>query len=394
MQIGHVTSSISRIGAGVSKFIRDLSEVQADNGDAIHIFTLFDQFTNSDQPSNNSITVSACPITVLPRFGYSYSLQKTFANHAGILDILHLHGLWMYPNWAAGSVAKATGIPFVMSPHGMLEPWSLGRGNLKKKATGLLFEYDNLASARCIHACSEQEFLNIRRFGYKGPIAVVPLGLTRDEFMHTSRSEANSRINRPQPFENKRVLLFLSRLHVVKGLDLLLAAWEAVRRSFPEWHLVIAGDGEAAYVAHLKKTALESGLNDSVTFTGAVHGKGKWDLLKNADLFVLPTLSENFGLVVAEALACGIPVITTKGAPWGDLEMEECGWWINPGVTALSKALTDTLSLPANQLAEMGGRGRRLIERKYLVDITARTLHSVYTWMLNGGTSPDCVRFD
>jgi len=396
MRIGHITSSISRNGAGVSKVVRDLAETQAAYNDTIHVFTLLDQFTRIDQPHNSRITVTACPVTFMPRFGYSEPMQKAFRTHASSIDLIHMHGLWMYPNRVAGNVAQKTAIPYIMSPHGMLEPWGLNRSRWKKRITGMLFEYRNIGKACCLHACSEQEYLNIRLFGYKGPVAVVPLGLTQDELEHASCSESASRIDLmfKTIFHGKRILLFLSRLHCTKGVDLLLKAWEAVRNSFPEWRLVIAGDGEVDYVATLKAQVSTAGLDDSVAFIGAVHGEEKWALMKQAEIFVLPTLSENFGLVVAEALACAVPVITTKNAPWKDLEVEKCGWWVGTGTVPLTICLSGALSLAPENLAEMGKRGRRLVEHKYLIEKAARMLRGVYGWMLNGGSAPDCVRLD
>jgi len=259
-----------------------------------------------------------------------------------------------------------------------------------------LFEWLNIKKASCLHACSEQEYLNIRLFGYKGPVAVVPLGLTHDEFEHAlcSASDIQDDLILKNVFHGKRLLLFLSRLHYKKGVEPLLQAWEAVRNSFPGWRLIIAGDGEVGYVASLKERVSTAGLEDSVAFIGAVHGEEKWALMKRAEIFVLPTLSENFGLVVAEALACAVPVITTKGAPWNDLEAETCGWWIDTGAMPLAACLSGALSLASDCLAEMGKHGRRLVERKYLIEKTARMLREVYGWMLNGGTAPDCVRLD
>ncbi len=396
MRIGHVTSSISRNGAGVSKVVRDLAETQAAYNDTIHVFTLLDRFTKTDQPHNNRITVTACPVTFMPRLGYSRPLRNAFRAHASSVDLIHMHGLWMYPNKVAGNVARKSVVPYIMSPHGMLEPWGVNRSKWKKKIIGLLFEWRNIKKACCIHACSEQEYLNIRLFGYKGPVAVVPLGLTQDEFKHALCPASNSQydVMLKNDFHGKRILLFLSRLHFKKGVESLLKAWETVRNCFPGWCLVIAGDGEVDYVATLKAQVSTAGLDDSVAFIGAVHGEEKWALLKRAEIFVLPTLSENFGLVVAEALACAVPVITTKGAPWNDLEVEKCGWWIDTGTMPLAACLSGALSLSPDCLAEMGKHGRRLVEHDYLIERTARMLREVYGWMLHGGSAPDCVRLD
>lgn len=396
MRIAHVTSSISRIGAGVAKVVRDLAEAQAGNNDPAHIFTLLDQFTQGDQPDLLGITVSACPVTLSARFGYSRTLQKTLDEQAGSIDVIHMHGLWMYPNKVAGNVALKAAIPYIMSPHGMLDSRSLGMKQWKKRITGFLFEYANIGRAACLHACSELEAEHLRSFGYKGPVAVVTTGLSTSELTNTAtvNVSANEFHEKFPHLSKKRIALYLSRLHEQKGVHFLLDAWQSVAAKFPDWHIVIAGGGEQAYIAALENSIKRQGLADSVTFIGPVHGDAKWNLLRLSSMFVLPSYSENFGLVVAEALACGVPVITTKGTPWIDLKTEECGWWIDIGAKPLEECFINALTLSVSRLTEMGERGRRLVETKYMIDNTASKMRGVYEWMLKAGPVPDCVRLD
>jgi len=394
VRIAHISSSISRLGGGVSKVVRDLAEAQAGNVDDIHIYTLLDEYTHRDQPNHTGITIFPCPVTLSRRFGYSRSLQRALSQQAGSIDIIHLHGLWMYPNLAAGNVARKTAIPYILSPHGMLDSRSLNISKGKKQLVKFAFEGRNINNATCLHACSEMEADHIRQFGYDGPIAIIPTGLTRSElFDSLPATSGNSPLlqNFPQ-LTGKKILLFLSRLHEQKGLHFLLEAWQSVSGNFPDWHLVIAGDGEPVYVMELQKAVHMAGMAESVTFTGPMHGAEKWDLMKKSGIFILPTYSENFGLVVVEALACGVPVITTKGAPWGELATEACGWWIDIGTQPLEECLVKALSLSENELAAMGQKGRLMVESRYVIDVTAQIMRSVYLWMLNGGPVPGCVR--
>lgn len=393
MRIAHVTGSISRVGAGVSKVVRDLAEAQTSNGDTIHIFTLLDYFTHIDQPNQKDITVSAFPVTLSPRFGYSRSLQKALSEHAGSVDIIHMHGLWMYPNWAAGNVARKSATPYIISPHGMLDFRSLRLKKWKKQIARFAYEDKNFKYAACLHACSEMEADHIRNFGYTGPIAIIPSGVALSELQHPPSITPSKKIsfqNCP-PLSNKKIILYLSRLHEQKGLHFLLEAWQSIYRNFPDWYLVIAGDGEPAYVADLQKKVRETGLADSVTLKGPVHGDDKWDLMKKADIFVLPSYSENFGLVVAEALACGVPVITTKGVPWADLETEDCGWWIDVGAKPLKECLIHALGLSKGKLSSLGRNGRKLVESKYTITSSANKMDETYKWIIMGGSPPECI---
>jgi len=181
----------------------------------------------------------------------------------------------------------------------------------------------------------------------------------------------------------------LSRIHPKKGLINLIDAWARVR---PEgWRLVIAGPDEGGYQAEVAERIRTSGVGEQVSFVGAVEGEAKAALYRNADLFVLPTFSENFGVVVAEALAYGLPVLTTRGAPWADLETHNCGWWIDTGVEPLAQALREAMALSDEQRHAMGARGRDYVLRYDWGGIAAQTA-AVYRWVLGQGDKPDCVQ--
>jgi glycosyltransferase involved in cell wall biosynthesis len=137
----------------------------------------------------------------------------------------------------------------------------------------------------------------------------------------------------------------------------------------------------------------ELGIEKAVEYVGSVDGEQKSAMYRDADLFVLPTFSENFGVVVAEALAHGVPVITTRGAPWADLEIYGCGWWVDIGVPPLEQALRDAMSLSDDERRMMGARGREYV-RRYDWDTIARQTAEVYRWVLDQGDKPECVITD
>ena len=288
-------------------------------------------------------------------------------------SILHDHGLWLPTNHAAARAASTLERCRVVSPRGMLSEWSLGHRRWKKKAAWRLYQRTDLATATALHATSAGEAEEIRRAGLCQPIAIIPNGV-----------ELPPRCERTTVPRSPRRALFLSRLHPKKGPDVLLEAWAAVRP--PGWELVIAGPDETGIGARLERRAAELALTDSVSFRGPVDDEEKWALYSTAELFVLPTRSENFGLVIAEALASGLPVITTKAAPWPTLVSHDCGWWIDVGIPPLIEALTAATRSSSATLASRGENGRALVEGELAWPTVAAQMGAVYSWL--AGLSP------
>lgn len=293
------------------------------------------------------------------------------------VDIIHNHGLWMMPNIYAGLVASGSACQLLVSPHGTFADWALGRSGFRKRLFHRLLQAPALACAACFHATSEAEYRDIRKQGYRQPVAVIPFGIDIPEFM-------------PRHARERRKLLFLGRLHPVKGVELLLRAWGTVSKRFPEWDLEIAGPGEVSYVRQLQEMAQSLHLQ-RVVFRGAVYGDEKRDCFHESDLFVLPTYTENFGIAVAEALAAGIPAITTHGAPWGGLTQHDAGWWVDIGVDPLVACLEDALARSSSDLAEMGLRGRDWMAAEYSWPHVGQQMAETYRWILQGGNKPEWV---
>ncbi len=274
----------------------------------------------------------------------------------------------------------------------MLNPLSLLQSKTKKKIAQFLGAKNYLSSAACLHATSQQEADNIRSLGTRNPIAVVALGLDLAEYGQAFRPAALEQ-TWPQ-LQQKRILFVLSRIHPQKGLLHLVRAWGPLSRQYRDWHLVIAGPDQNGHEAELKAAAENAGASRHTTFAGPVYGELKSQLFAACDVFVLPTFSENFGIVVAESLASGKPVITTKGTPWQELETHNCGWWIDIGQAPLEAAIKQALDLSDDTRTEMGARGRALIEEKYSWPKIASQMVDVYRWLSAQGDRPDCVRLD
>ncbi len=307
-------------------------------------------------------------------------------------DIIHSHGMWMTTVGQATKVANELGIPRVHSPHGMLEPWALSRSAWKKKLAWFMFAGKAVRTAACIDAKAVLEAQNIENLGFGNPICVTPIGLNVDEYL-TEPSCDTVEQEWPQ-LRDKRTLLFLSRIHPKKGLIGLARVWGRLADQFPDWHLVIAGPDEANHQSEVEHELSACGVRDRTTFTGSVSGLMKTNIFAGCDVFVLPTYSENFGIVVPEALASGKPVITTVGTPWVQLTEANCGWRIELGEQYLEAALLEAMSMSESERHEMGIRGRQLVRDRFDWGSIAQQTLAMYNWVLDKGPKPSCVAFD
>jgi len=314
------------------------------------------------------------------RFSYTPRLGRQLETICEAVrpDVLHDHGIWLQINHVAAKASARMGIKRVVSPRGMLEEWSMSYRGWKKRLAWHAFQLHDLRTAHAFCATSTAEAQGIRALGFGQPIAVIPNGIHVPQIESTAGGQ-----------DGQRTVLFMSRLHPKKGLLDLVAAWGSVVE--PGWRLVIAGPDEDGFGTVVEQAVARAGLSGSVTFTGAVAGAAKHDLLRGADLFVLPSLSENFGMVIAEALAYGVPVIATRTTPWGELKSRRCGWWIDPGAPALEIALRNAMELTVPERSEMGLRGRELIKVRYSWESVARMHLEFYQWISGSAPAPRCL---
>lgn len=297
-------------------------------------------------------------------------------------DLIHNHGHWLFGNAYASLAAKKLNKPLIISSRGMLEPWALAHHSLSKKLAFQIFERKNMATADLFHATSGQEAVNMRRLGIKQPIAVIPNGVDlADNFLHFAKP--------PQ-----KQILFLSRIDVKKGLERLFLIWQRQAIKFKGWELVVAGDGPKSYVNALKKYVIQLGIQEHVRWTGFVQGSQKERLFEDASVFVLPTFSENFGNSILEAMSYGVPVITTRAAPWEELNVNQCGWCVDNNEQALEQAVVNALSCTESKLFFMGKNAGKLAQEKYSWGKVTKDMADTYSWILNQGDKPSCVGYD
>lgn len=390
----HNTTSIGPLSFGVGLVPLNMVREQRDLSWNSRIFCLDTHedvlwaSKNGDLAEENIVNFSHLG----PRFlGYSpameRSLKKTNAPH-----ILHQHGIWTGTSMVTNKWRKILDRPTVVAPHGSLEPWCLKISSWKKKLALVAYEKENLSRATCLHCCSEQEYNSLRQFGLKQPIAIIPNGIDLESSNNTGDSIRFR--NKYNILNQSRILLYLSRVHPIKGLPLLINAISQIAESFEDWVLVIAGIDENGHESELKQMVTRLGLRERIKFIGPLFGEDKTDAFTSADLFILPSHSENFGVVVIEALYHGVPVITTKGTPWKELADYQCGWWTDVDSTDIANKLTQAIKLSPKALKEMGRKGKCLVETKYSWKRAAELSIELYEWLLAKHDRPQFVIVD
>ncbi|TIL32586.1 MAG: glycosyltransferase [Mesorhizobium sp.] len=382
VRVAFATSWLSKAGGGVSVVVEALSRNLADAGLEVSVFGLEDRlWLDGDREAWSGAPARALPVLGPAALGYAPEMARRIIEWAP--DVVHLHGLWVHPSRSVLQWSRSTGRPYMISPHGMLGSAALRYSRSKKRLISALYQNAVFASARSIHVTSEQEHEEVREYGLSHPVAIIPNGIVLPSAAtRASRNEAVC------PY-----VLSLGRVHPKKGLDRLIIAWKDIELSFPNWHLRIVGPDEVGHTKALRELADNAGLKN-VHFESPVYGDAKYALMRDAEVFVLPTLNDNFALTVAESLACRTPVISTKGAPWHGLDDNRCGWWIDHGIEPLSATLRQAMSLTSEQRHAMGARGAEWVARDFCWPAIAQSLVGVYRWLNNRTAEPPCVRID
>ncbi len=370
MRVLHVISSISRQGGGPSRSSQGLVAAQRSIGIDAWLMTL----REGEKPWIHGVD----------RFINGGCFDAALESVRP--DIVHLHGIWQIPLHRCSVRCRQRKIPYVIAPRGMLEPWSLKAKWLKKRIARFLYQDRDLQHATALHATAESEAEQFRKLGFTNPVIVSPNGVNVPE-KDIERADLSCTDKR------RRRLLFVSRMHPKKGvLELVesLGRMDREGRFEVEFVYTLNGEAERKYETLVKARVRELGLEQNFVFTGPLDDEQKWQAYARADAFVLPTYSENFGIVVAEALWAGIPVLTTRGTPWQELETSQCGWWIDlpsrdgrNSWPELDEALGKVMALPSEQLIEMGQRGRQLVESEYSWSAAAKTVMRGYEQVMN-----------
>lgn len=308
------------------------------------------------------------------RFPVSAGLYRALMAEVGRFDVVHLHSLYLFHDWATARACRAAGVPYILRPHGAFLPFIRRRGRLQKGVANLLFQDRVTRGAACLHYTSEAEAQDAAPHVFGRPGRVVPLGLDTAALATPGAPPLSARF--PE-LARKRVLLFLGRLAAQKGLDLLIPAFAALAPRYPEWHLLLAG-ADRGEGERLRRLAAESGVAARVTFAGHLEGQDKLAALQHSELFALPSRGENFGLAAVEAMAAGRPVLVTdRVALWREIAADGAGLVCPPQVAELTAAL-DRLVGDAGLRARLGRAARELTAPRFDWSRVAPQLEAFY----------------
>lgn len=312
------------------------------------------------------------------RTPYGWSPNMTRFLRASDYDIYHTNGMWMHCNHETCTIAREKGKPYVITPHGMLYPQALARSAWKKKLLLNLGGVDkDLRHATCIHATCDVEMKHYRALGYTNPVAIIPNPMPIPSFIDDIKSEKSI----------KRIG-YLGRIHPYKNTEALINAWITLGDEVKDAQLIIMGRGDNEYEAKMHQLVARHNLTN-VEFAGFVNGREKFERLASLTALCVPSITENFGMTVTEALSVGTPVIASLGTPWQELNTKHCGWWVDNDVETLADTISQALSLPQDEIEKMGNNGKRLVNEKYRDTQVAAMMKQLYEWVLYGGVKPD-----
>jgi len=389
INIGMVSGSISRAGAGVFHAVRRLSQCLHDAGPKVTVFGFRDARYEEDKSLWQPLEPVASPVIGPLRLGWSPSMGREVAHFGPDRSLLHQHGLWQYPSLAVLRWGRRTHQPTLISPHGMLDPWAIRNSAWRKRIVGWAYEYQNLKSAGCLHALAESEYSSIRAFGMRNPIAIVPNGVDIPADVELSSTDPKEF---PAEWEQKRVLLFLSRIHPKKGIMPLVEAWSRLGSEKKDWRLAIIGPPEVGHEEEVAAAIESRGLKKEVSIFGPQYGAEKRAWLCRANAFVLPSFSEGFPIAVLEAMAFRLPVLMTDECNFPEAFAAGMAVQARPEAESLRKGLVEILSMSMQEAEALGSRVRSFVASNYAWPTIAQQMLEVYRWLLGGGSPPAFVR--
>jgi len=439
---------VSRKAGGLFESVRRLVQSLSAVGMEVRVFGTGDEFSGEDVAAWAPVEVKAFKPVWPERFGYSPQFLDEL--EAFQPDLTHTHGIWQYPSVVTNLYCRPRNCLYLISPHGMLDPWAVRNSAWKKAIAYFFYEQAHLRGANCLRALCEAEARAIRQLGLKNPIAIIPNGIdlpvlqdhgtrgqkTEDGGRRTEVSGQWSVVSSAWSVvsglksDGRKVLLYLGRIHPKKGLANLLKAWKQVSSQWSvvsgqwsEWVLAIAGWDQGGHEDELKRLATELGIawtdgrgqrtedkqspglwdfamtgqspvvsgQWSVVFLGPQFGEGKAACYRACDAFVLPSFSEGLPMVVLEAWAYAKPALITPECNLPEGYASSAAIRIDPTVASIAQGLQEMVQIPEGELRALGKNGRELTATRYAWPQIAEEMKRLYEWMLGGGAQPVCI---
>lgn len=385
MRTAFLTPSISRAGGGVSEICRRLAQSLAQiNNLHVDVIGLRDRFTEDDRGLWRPLLPKVFGTCGPTPYGYAPGLSRALIENKS--DVVHVHGIWMYVSLAAARWARSKGQPYVITIHGMLQPWALNNSRWKKRLARWLVEDRVLRGAACVHVNTLDEARNIRRLGINTPICVIANGV-----------DVPAHLSKQQPawapeIGGCKTLLYLGRIHPKKGLRNLFHAFARLPQADnPGWKLIVAGWDQDGHEQELRNLARDLGIDDLILFVGPQFSEAKAAALAHADAFILPSHSEGLPMAVLEAWAHRCPVLMTPQCNLTEGFDTGCALRIEPDSNSILGGLKKLFAMTVSQRKELADRARNLVEERFTWSKAATDLNDVYRWLVAGAPCPQHV---
>jgi glycosyltransferase involved in cell wall biosynthesis len=376
MKLLHVIASIRAAGGGPAEAVRSLSAVHQRAGHSVEVASL-------DDPADTEVRNFPLRLHALGPARSTYSFVAGYVpwlwRNRGRFDAVIVNGLWQYHSFGTWRALHRTETPYYVFPHGMLDPWfkrSFPLKHLKKLLYWPWADYRVLRDARAVlFTCEEEKLLAPQSFAlYRARSVVTGLGTTSPP----PDVDAATFLDRYPELRGKRLLLFMGRLHPKKGCDLLLEAYAATLAKDPAWRLVFAGPDAVHWQQELAARAHASGITEQIVWTGMLRDSVKWSAFAAAEVFALPSHQENFGIAVAESLACGVPVLISNAVNiWREIEAANAGLVAADTVEGTTSLLAQWQQLPEAKRAAMRRNAYECFEQHFDIEYSAARLLQV-----------------
>lgn len=390
--VTHVTLSPSRRGGGVAVYLRELARRTAQQGHRVTVLGLDDDRMQEElrdgvyEPGVQLITARPVGSRTL---GFSPPLWKQLGRAIAQADIVHVHGLRTLLGAHTARLCRRDNTPLIVSPHGQLDPWLLQQRRARKFVFDRAFDRRVRTTATVLHCMSSQEAVDARKVHPDAFVSYAPIGLESAPFDPPSSGEPLAP-GLPE-LDGRPWVFFCGVITARKGIDELAQAWSRLMPEFADWRLVIAGLDIEKGRGWAETCFANHQARERVSFLGEIDRATRDRLLATCSFLVLPTRSEAFGMIVAEALASARPVLTTRGAPWAVLNQQGLGWQVGLSVDDLVQGMRQAMSATDPQRDAMGERGRSFVKTELDWTNTLQKIEAIYRWALDRGSQPECV---